>query len=228
MVKQEVWSLDIETKPYLAYVWDRRDVNIALNQLKEDQSILAWSAKKLYAPAKDLIYYDLRNAKDYSDDRSILKPLWNILDKADILITQNGKSFDSKKINARLIQQGFKKPSDYRHFDTWLLASRVASFTSTKLEYLTDKLNLVYKKQDHSEFPGMSLWTECLKGNKKAWDAMKHYNIHDTLSTEELALQLKEWSPPAFPDWNDEKCSSCQKVKKIKVKCQECGSWGQK
>ena len=225
MAKQETWVLDIETKPMIAYVWERRDINVALNQLKEEWSVLAWSAKKLGAPAKDIIYYDLRHKKDYTDDKAILRHIWDILDRADIVITHNGKAFDSKKLNARFILQGMKKPSAYKHFDTWLLASRAAAFTSTKLEYLTSRLNTVYKKSDHGDFPGQSLWTECLKGNIKAWDAMKRYNIRDTLSTEELALKLKEWAPKAFPDWDVPKCDGCGKAKKIKIKCHECGSW---
>ena len=223
MAKQETWVLDIETKPMIAYVWGRKDINIALNQLKEEWSVLAWSAKRLGAPVKDIIYYDLRHKKDYTDDKSILKPIWNILDKADIIITHSGKSFDSKKLNARFILHGMSKPSEYKHFDTWLLSSRAAAFTSTKLEYLSEKINTVYKKSSHAKFPGQSLWTECLKGNIEAWDAMKRYNIRDTLSTEELALKLKEWAPKAFPDWNMPKCGTCNKPKIVKVKCRECG-----
>ena len=225
MTKLETWAIDIETKPMIAYIWERNDINVALNQIKEDWSVLAWSAIRLDAPEKEMVYYDLRHKKDYTDDKAILKPMWNILDKADIIISHNGKSFDTKKLNARFIEHRMGRPSEYKHFDTWILASKVAAFTSTSLDYITNKLDGRYKKLSHKEFPGQSLWTECLNGNFKAWNEMKRYNIHDTLATRERAIMLKEWAPKAFPDWNDEKCSSCGTIKRLKLKCQECGKW---
>lgn len=227
-MQPNAWVLDIETKPMIAYVWDRKDVQIALNQIKEDWSVLAWSAKKLDDPPSKTVYYDLRHAKDLTDDRSILRPLWKLLDETDILITQNGAHFDARKLNARFIELKMGKPSNYEHWDTYLCARRVAAFTSNKLEYLTEKLNTKYKKQSHSEFPGQSLWTECLKGNIKAWNAMKKYNIYDVLSTEEAFHNLYEWAPKAFPRLNANKCVSCGKMKKIKIKCNDCGTWGDK
>lgn len=186
--------LDIETFPMLAYVWGRKDVNIALNQLKQDWTICAWSAKWL--EEKTVVYKDVRNSPSTSD---FLHPLWRLLDKADIVITQNGQSFDIRKINAQFMLLGWHPPSSYRHLDTYRIARRVADFTSNSLEYLTDKLCTRYKKMKHSQFSGMSLWTECLKGNKKAWEEMKRYNITDTLATEELYLKLRPWVPETMP-----------------------------
>jgi hypothetical protein len=51
---------------------------------------------------------------------------------------------------------------------------------------MTEIYNKKYKKQSHKDFPGFSLWEECMRGNKKAWDSMKKYNIFDVLSLEEL------------------------------------------
>ena len=42
----------------------------------------------------------------------------------------------------------------------------------------------------------MELWTECLKGNKKAWVAMREYNIFDVLATEELYKKLIPFGSP--------------------------------
>src|SRR6185295_9016112 len=98
-------------------------------------------------------------------EKTILQSIWKLLDEADVVITQNGKSFDSRKLNARFIHYGMRPPSPYRHIDTYLLVKAAAEFTSNKLEYLTDKLCKRYKKLSHSKFPGMSLWRECMNGN---------------------------------------------------------------
>jgi DNA polymerase elongation subunit (family B) len=230
--------LDIETSPIIAMVWGLHDQNVSLNQIKEDWRLLAWSAKWLGEPAASIMYMDTRNS---DSDKGILKVLWNLLDKADIVITQNGQSFDGPKLNARFVLHGFAPPSPYRHLDTYRIAKRVFEFTSNKLEYLTDKLCTKYKKLSHKKFPGMSLWTECLKGNKEAWEEMKRYNIHDVLSTEELYEKIKAWAPETMPKPHGntaEKCGVCGKydlqkrgtMRTLKLifqryQCQSCGAW---
>ncbi len=199
MFKQRVLVLDIETSPLLVYVWNLKDQYVGLNQVVQDWHIMAWSAKWLNEPASSIQYYDQKNLK-IGDDLPILRPLWQLLDKADIVITQNGKAFDAKKINARFMLHGINPPSSYQHLDTYLIARRVASFTSNSLGYLSDKFCSKYKKLAHTKFPGLSLWAECLKGNKLAWAEMKQYNIHDTLTTEEVYNKLQAWVPQSMPN----------------------------
>lgn len=198
MTKQKVLVIDIETSPILAYIWELKDQYVNLNQVVQDWSIMAWSAKWLGEPASSIKYYDQRNLKP-GNDLPILKPLWNLLNEADIVLTQNGKKFDSRKINARFMLHGMKPPRPYKHLDTYLIAKNVAAFTSHSLEYLSDKFCTKYKKLSHGRFPGLSLWRECLKGNNKAWDEMKEYNIHDVLATEEFYEKIKAWAPDSAP-----------------------------
>ncbi len=191
----KVLIMDIETSPITAQVWGLRDQNIGLNQITEDWYVLSWAAKWLGDPPSKVMYQDQSKAKNIHDDKKILQGMWALLNEADIVITQYGTGFDSPKLNARFIMQGLLPPSPYQHLDTYRIAKRVFAFTSNKLEYLTDKLCVKYKKLAHSKFPGMSLWNECRKGNKAAWAEMKKYNTHDVLSTEELYLRLRAWAP---------------------------------
>jgi len=236
MSQQRCLVFDIETFPILAYVWGLKDQNIALNQIKEDWSLAAWGAKWL--DQSNIMYQD----RSTQSERSLLYGIWCLLDKADIVITQNGKAFDSKKLNAKFIQYGMKPPKPYKHIDTYLLAKSAADFTSNKLEYLTAKLCKKYKKTTHAHFPGMSLWTECLKNNPKAWKKMRTYNIADVLSTEELYNHLKAWGPQNMPKlyFTPLKCSICgfraqrrgdavvgkTKVKRVQCQSPTCGKWG--
>lgn len=242
MTKQRVLVFDIETAPMLAYVWGRREVNVALNQLKSDMHVIAWAAKWLGSPARSTMYRDQRDEKDITNDKVILSNLWTKLDEADIVVTQNGKAFDSKILNARFIMHGWAPPSPYKHLDTLQIARSAAKFTSNSLEYLTDKLCTKYKKLSHSKFPGMELWKECMAGNRKAWDEMKRYNIHDVLSTEELYMKLRAWAPANAPQVfqvnPDEECGTCgardvhqrgwgyRKATRFKrMLCRDCGTW---
>lgn len=246
MNEPKVLVLDIETSPMLAYIWGRKDQNIGVKQIHSDWSVLAWGAKWLDAPASSLTYRDQRKAAHVADDRAILKPLWGLLDETDIVLTQNGKNFDAPKLNARFILNGMNPPSPYRHIDTYLMARRVAQFTSNSLEYLTDKLCTKYKKLAHAKFPGMTLWKECMAGNLKAWEEMKRYNTHDVLSTEELYNKIKGWAPPGTPNvFNGETpriCKRCghtrldprgwggtntYRYRKYQCANRSCGAWAQ-
>jgi hypothetical protein len=152
---------------------------------------MSFAAKWL--DSDEVIYMDQRNEKDMSNDKKLLKAVWKLLDEADLVIGQNSKSFDIKKLNARFIINGMQPPSHYRQIDTKILAKKNFAFTSNKLEYMTDKLCTKYKKGKHKKFHGHVLWTECLKGNKKAWKEMEEYNKLDVLSTEELFYKLEPW-----------------------------------
>jgi DNA polymerase elongation subunit (family B) len=241
MTEAKVLVLDIETSPMLVHVWNLKDQYVGLNQLVQDWHIMAWGAKELGAPASSIEYHDMRNLK-HGDDSPILRRLWKLLDWADIVITQNGKSFDAKKINARFMLHGMPPPSPYKHLDTYLIAKNVAGFTSNSLEYMSERFCVKYKKLSHPRFPGLSLWTECLKGNKQAWQEMKKYNIHDVLATEELYMKIRAWSPATAPKvFTDGRvCEVCggnrlqrrgyEQVKKfryVRLQCQNptCGKW---
>lgn len=231
---------DIETAPLLGYVWGLWENNVGLNQVHSDWHVLSWSAKWLGAPDTQVMYMDQRNAKNIEDDRVILKGIWDLLDKADIVVTQNGKSFDQKKLNARFIMHGFQPPSSYKHIDTKLLAKKHFKFTSTKLEYMTDKLCTKYKKQKHFKFAGFELWKEVLAGNLEAWKEMEHYNKYDVLSLEELYNKIIPWDTSInFNLYHDDeehicKCGSTSFIRNgyyytnsgkfQKHKCKKCGS----
>lgn len=236
----KVLIYDIETAPLLGYVWSLWNNNVSLNQVHTDWHILSWSAKWLNAPDSEIMYMDQRNAKNIEDDSTILKYIWNLLDEADIVITQNGKSFDQKKLNARFVMHGFQPPSSYKHIDTKIIASKHFGFTSNKLAYMTEKLCKKYGKFDHPKYAGFELWSECMKGNPDAWNEMETYNKHDVLALEELYNILIPWDDSInFNLYHDEvdhvcKCGSVDFIKNgfyytsagkyQKYKCKECGA----
>jgi len=187
----KILFIDIETRPLLVYAWGLFDQNIGLNQIKEDWCILSFAAK--WADDKHMYYSDQSKAKDLNDDKKIMEEIWELLDEADIVVGQNIKSFDRKKINARFLEHGMAPPSQYRLIDTLSIAKKNFSLTSNKLEYMSNLLNEKYKKLSHGKFPGFSLWSECINGNKEAWKEMQKYNKYDVLALEELYYKLAPW-----------------------------------
>lgn len=186
----KILFIDIELAPLIAHLWSMWQEGVGLNQIQSDWYILSFCAK--WAGSDEIIYHDQREAVNKEDDSILLEKLWDLLNEAHVVIGHNAKRFDVKKINARLIMNGFPKPSHYRVIDTMLIAKANFAMTSNKLEYLTDKL-CTTKKSKHNKFPGHSLWTECLKNNPEAWQEMEEYNIDDVLSLEELYNVLSSW-----------------------------------
>src|SRR5205085_1919041 len=198
--KPKVLILDIETLPMIVYTWDLWPQSIGLKQIITDWSVASWSAKWL--GEDEIFYQDVRNKplKEMRDDKSMLKEIWALIDQADIVVTQNGKSFDIKKLGARFFKHKFKPVASFRNYDTKEIAKRFYKFSSNRLAYMTEEFNLVYKKLDHANFPGFDLWLQCMAGNMKAWEEMETYNKHDVLALEELFLMMLPYDKTI--NWN--------------------------
>lgn len=231
--------LDIESSPIEAYVWGLWDQNVGIDFVKTDWTILSYAAKWL--GDKRVLYADTggRGADKVRDDAPLLGDLWNLLHEADIVVAQNGKKFDTRKINARLIVHGLTPPSPYKVIDTLIGARKYFAFTSQKLawtsKYLTDT-----PKAEHKKFPGFELWTECLKDNPEAWAEMKKYNKQDVVATEQVYLRLRPWlgTHPNLSAGAGQ-CPACQTGKTeaigrhtmpsgiayARLWCTECGHW---
>lgn len=189
MGKPKLLFVDIETAPIEAYTWGTYDQNIGLDMIKKDWSILSWAAK--WQGTKKVHQRDVERMSE----RKMLQGMWDLLDEAEIIVTQNGKKFDEKKLNARFIAHGMTPPSSYRHIDTLKLARKYFAFTSNKLEFMGKHLKTKHQKLKHKKFPGFELWAECLKGNKAAWKQMREYNCYDVIVLEEVYDKLIIWDP---------------------------------
>lgn len=212
---EKILFLDIEKSPATVYSYGIRDQYISHEQIKEESQIISFCAK--WKHGKRLIYADQSKNERVGLDSKLLKKLWDLMDKADVIVAHNGDNFDIKQIKAAMIDAGMKPPSHFRTIDTLKMA-RQAGFASHKLDYLTKKLNKRYQKQDHGEFPGMKLGIACLLGIKRAWKCNREYNIYDVLSLEELYDILAPWggSKVVLHPIGNEKTCACGSTDVIK------------
>lgn len=242
MTGPKIGLIDIETAPIEARVWGLFDQNVGLNQITTEWAIISFCLKPLGGNRKSIVYLDNSAKADPRDDYELCGALWQALHEYDMLIAQNGKRFDMRKIRARLIMHGFPPPSPCKVIDTMLMARQVAAFTSNKLEWLATYLSKI-PKSAHKEFPGFELWSECLAGNPRAWAAMRKYNIPDVLSMEEVYLKLRPWvvGHPNVVVYNDDESMACPVCghkhlkqdghahtnvgKYLRYLCGGCGAW---
>jgi predicted RNA-binding Zn-ribbon protein involved in translation (DUF1610 family) len=236
----KILTLDIETAPLEVYAWSTWKVNVGLNQIITEWSILSYCAKWLHR--KGVIYADCRGQDDVRDDRAMLDGLWALLDEADIVVAQNGVRFDVRKIKARMILLGYEPPSPFKIVDTMLEAKKHFAFTSNRLAWLSEKLTDT-AKDEHKKFPGFELWTACLADNPEAWNEMRKYNRRDVVATENLYKRMLPWmiGHPNVANYTDDDeiaCPYCgsnevtanghvhtQVNKYVRYRCNGCGGW---
>ena len=243
MTQAKILTLDLETAPIQSYHWGLWDQNIGLNMIGTDWSILSYSAKWLHE--ERTMYKDTFLQRNQRKDLALLKTVRNLLNEADIVVGQNVARFDMKKLNARFILNDIAPPSPVRIIDTLKVAKRHFAFTSNKLEFMSDKLCVKYKKLKHGQFPGFELWKEFLARNPAAQAEMEKYNRYDVLSTEELYLIMRPWiaGHPNVNLYSDvqgeaKRCPNCgsdalkprgfrytQLGKYQRYHCQGCGAW---
>lgn len=242
MTSPRIVILDIETSPIESYTWGLWDQNVGLPQIKKEWSVISFAAKWL--DGKKIYYSDTsgRGPKHIRDDKALLGEIWKILDEADIVVAQNGNSFDVKKINARLLMHGYGPYSPIRIVDTLTVSKRHFAFTSNKLEWLAKWLTDT-KKDDHKLFPGFELWIQCMADNPKAWREMRKYNINDVIATEKLYRRLRPWitNHPNVPAYSVSEAIACPKCgssnlikhknritqqgRYVQYQCKDCGGY---
>ena len=205
--------LDIETRPDLAYVWGAYEQNAIA--IKEHWSILSY-AFKWYGEGGKAEVVALPDFKGYrpgkTDDKALVKTLHALLEQADAIVAHNGMQFDLRKINARFIAHGMPPPSPVKVIDTKREASRVAAFSSNKLDWLCRQLDIGAK----IEHEGWAMWEGCIAGDEKDWAKMRKYNLHDIELLEQLFERLKPWMRlPNQSLHSDKGCPSCGQTGKM-------------
>ena len=146
----KILLLDIETAPNIAYVWGAWKQNVSQKQWLEKSHIMSYAAKWL--GDKTVVYEENRSG----DDKAIVKSLYDLLNRADIVVAHNGKRFDLPVVIGRGVVHGYTPPSPYFIVDTLLTARNELRLVSNTLANLCEELGLP-QKSDHKKYPGFEL-----------------------------------------------------------------------
>jgi DNA polymerase elongation subunit (family B) len=203
-----VLILDIETAPMEVFVWGLYKQRISHENVIQDWNILSWAAKWLYDPE---MLSDVLTPKESvnRDDRRICRSMWELLDKADVVIAHNGISFDLRKLNARFIFHGLTRPTSYQVIDTLDASRRNFGFSSHKLDYLGKFLTRKGKVETN-----WKLWKDCVSGNCDSLREMEAYNREDVSLLEEVYMEIRGWikSHPnlsLYAETDERVCPTC-------------------
>lgn len=223
----KILFFDIETSPSLAYVWQAYDANVI--SFERDWDILSFAWKWLGDKEVQVLGQD--------DDNTLIEKLWELFDKADVIVAHNCDAFDVKKSNTMFLLHGLQPPRPYKTVDTLKVAKKYFKFDRNNLNELARYLGLGEKRDN----PGFKMWLGCIKGDPESWKLMKEYNKHDVLLLEQVYLALRPWHS-GHPNLNlydgEEACPTCGSESfhrrgfsyaKVQIRqrfhCNDCGAW---
>ena len=182
---KKVQFIDIETSLVEARVFRTGKQDISASQMTGVTKILTvagGSFYDLYTKGEAGIWgygnhmFDTFT-QDPLDDTEVLRKVWEILDKSDVIVAHNAQ-FDKSWLFGRFLSLGWKLPSRFSVVCTY---SNLAGFnmTSKKLDELSK--NLIGTRKLHTD---ISLWMGCSDGDRASFERMLEYNkgdIYDTL-----------------------------------------------
>lgn len=177
--------------------------------------------------------------KDVNDDGEVLRAFLPIIERADIVATHNGKRFDWKFIQTRIIKHNLTPIKKTTHIDTCQLAKQhlylFNNRLSTLAKFMTDT--------DKLENGGWELWEQVLNRDEKAMRLMARYCKRDVDVLHAVFKKLKPFMV-GIPNMNiyregEEfvcpKCGSTRIEKRgtghnksgpyLKFHCYDCLSW---
>lgn len=203
-----VLVLDVETLPIITTAWGTGKQFLSYDNVLKDYAIVSWAAKPLFSSQmfSDVMtpqeararFRSVFTGKEDHADRRLLKRIWKLLDETDVVIHQNGKRFDMKKLNARFLYYGLPPYHPVQQIDTLEAAIQVFDPTSAKLDSMLKFLRLGQKLETEYD-----LWLGCMVGDPASLERMSRYNRHDVWKTEDYYATIRAWMPnhPNFSVW---------------------------
>ncbi|MHC4757226.1 MAG: ribonuclease H-like domain-containing protein [Planctomycetota bacterium] len=188
----KILIFDIETSPMEFYGWALFKQQPTIAQVKKDWSVLCWSAKWLCGSEIMNACVSAKEAKN-REDKSVITPMWDLLEEADVVVAHNGDRFDIRCLNGRFMVNGFGPNTPYRSIDTLKTSQRTFRHASHKLEWLCKVIGKRLKDPQ-----GYKLWKQCIGkyGKKVATDAlaiMQDYCDQDIRALEDLYMEIAPW-----------------------------------
>lgn len=129
------------------------------------------------------------------DDLDIVIKTIELIQKADVIVTFNGKKFDCKLLNTRALFWGLPPVVYPKHIDLMQDAKRVFKFPSNSMQ----NISMYLGQEGKIATNGTGLWERCYKWEDyeecdKALEEMLRYGIQDIIPTRALHQRFMGWS----------------------------------
>ncbi len=177
--------------------------------------------------------------KNVNDDSAVCRAAYEVLRDADVIVTQNGKSFDWKFLQTRLLKHGLPVLPKILHLDTKLIAKANLFLFSNSLDAMTEFFEVKERKLDVKKEKG--LWRRVSHREPRAQNLMAKYCKQDVAALEALFEKFRPFVKlpnPRVIEGKSGGCPHCGGTRlhrrgractatgiTIRMQCQECGKW---
>jgi DNA polymerase elongation subunit (family B) len=228
--KPKILTLDIETKPAVAYVWRLFKENIPNDRLIRPDGTLCVGTKWM---GEDEV--NVYSVWEHGEKEMFSRVLEQI-NEADAIITYNGDKFDMQHLMVGFIKHNLPAPAPVTHIDLFKFVRNKTKFMSKKLNFVAQQLG-IGEKEKHS---GFQMWVEVMEGKPEAQKEMAKYCAKDVVLTEQVYERLKGYIPnhPSLGFTSPECCPTCGSSRTQRRgryftriyqwqrhQCTNCGSW---
>jgi DNA polymerase elongation subunit (family B) len=160
---------------------------ISHKMIKNPGYIICWSAN--WVGEKEIISECVSQHEAMAkDDRRILLPLWDLLNRADVIAGHNSNRFDIPIVTGRFVIHNFEPLDKFRTYDTKVMAKR-HKFESNTMDYLCKLFGISQKeKMDIDD------WIRIRDtGDEKTLAKMLKYNRHDVAIGVQVLERLQKY-----------------------------------
>lgn len=183
---------DLETVPNLPEalkVWPQLSNYPGITLRASITSIICAGYKTLgSAETKCICAWDFPSwDTDVNDDRALCEAIYEVLKEADCVVTHNGKKFDWKFLQTRLMFHELPPLPPIHHVDTRAEASRNLFVFNNKLDTIA-KFLTSEKKMENG---GWDLWVRVHSRESEAMQLMKDYCMQDVIALEAVFKRLR-------------------------------------
>ena len=156
-------------------------------------------------------------------DKKIVQTLIKEFDKADEIVTHNGKKFDTPWVRTRAIFHKISMRPDYNEVDTYKIVKSYLNLPSNSLKEVCRYYGLTAKIDPG----GLSTWRDVVfKKSEEALNHMLFYGDGDVVSLEEVFQLLRPYVKPNMHYHSDYIAIGLGKSVPSKFFCPECGRLG--
>lgn len=223
--------LDIETSYSVVATFSLWPKYISHDNILEDWHVIcaAWKWEGSTKIEGKLTYNN--------NDKTVVASLRKAIVEADEIVYHNGRKFDFKKLNTRVLLNNLDPMPKPRETDTLIQVRKHFSLSSNRLDFVGKALGVGGKLKTSPD-----LWMKALKKDKKAIDEMFKYNKQDVIVLENIFNKLKPYIEVGYNlNINQELGHNCPKcgsdnlqargydytktAKYRRFQCKVCASW---
>lgn len=189
---------DTEWTPATTYTWTGFPKYLPNDFLIEDPRLLCYGFK---FDGQETTVVDERAGRE-----AMIQSLWDKLDATDMLVSFNGQSFDTRKVNSEFMKLGLGPPSPYKEIDLYRQIKKHAQFYSGKLDFVAERI-VGERKVDTG---GFQLWKDVMANDEEAWGKMRKYQLQDVDLLVTLFEEVRPWIKMPHPISADPtSCHNC-------------------